>query len=129
MYIFISHTNPDPLYKQITDQIKNAIASGQLKEGEALPSIRGLAKELKTSVITIKRAYSDLENEGYIITRPGLGSFVASISKERLKDEKLKEIEAKLKSITEDAKKYGIKIDDIINILKELEGWYLWKIF
>ena len=81
MFIVISPLNPEPMYKQVTDQVKDAIAAGTLKLEDKLPSIREMSKELKISMITIKRAYSDLESEGYIFTRPGLGSFVAGIGK------------------------------------------------
>lgn len=120
MFITLSNTNPDPLYKQVKDQIVHAIVTGELKEDELLPSIRTMANELKISVITVKRAYADLENEGYIVTRPGLGSFVTPINKDNLRDEKLKEIRERLKEITDEAKKYYIEIDDVIKMLKEI---------
>ena len=69
LFIVISPLNPDPMYRQITDQIKDAIAAGTLKPETKLPSIREISKELKISMITTKRAYADLENEGYILTR------------------------------------------------------------
>ncbi|MTI49636.1 GntR family transcriptional regulator [Sporosalibacterium faouarense] len=122
MFISISNNNPDPLYKQVKDQMKNAIITGELKEGDALPSIRGMANELKISVITIKRAYSELENEGYIITRRGLGSFVNDIRKDDLRREKMGEIKGRLESLLEDASKFDIDIKDIIKLLKEMEG-------
>ncbi len=121
MFITLSNTNPDPLYKQVKDQIINAIVTGDIKEDELLPSIRAMANELKISVITIKRAYADLENEGYIITRPGLGSFVTSINKESLRKEKNDEIREKLKEIVTEARKYYIETEDIIKILEDLE--------
>ena len=121
MFITLSNANPDPLYKQVKDQIVHAIVTGELKEDELLPSIRTMANELKISVITVKRAYADLENEGYIVTRPGLGSFVTPINKENLKDEKLKEIREKLKEIADEARKYYIEIDDVIKMLKEIK--------
>lgn len=121
MFITLSNANPDPLYKQVKDQIVHAIVTGDLKEDELLPSIRAMANELRISVITIKRAYADLENEGYIVTRPGLGSFVTPINKENLREEKLNEIRRKLKEIADEASRYYIEASDIINILKELE--------
>ena len=119
MFIVVSPLNPDPMYKQVTDQIKDAIASGLLKPAEKLPSIREMSKELKISMITIKRAYTDLENEGYIITRPGLGSYVANISKQTLRDEKLTEIRVDIAKILQSSQKFGISADDIIALLKE----------
>ena len=80
MHIQLSYSNPVPLYRQIVDQIKEKILSGELPPGTPLPSIRQLAEEAMTSVITTKRAYSELENEGIIVTRPGLGSFVANFT-------------------------------------------------
>jgi len=77
MELFISNTGQEPIYAQITRQIKQQILSGQLHEGDALPSIRLLAKELRISVITTKRAYEDLEAAGFIVTQPGRGSFVS----------------------------------------------------
>lgn len=121
MFITLSNTNPDPLYKQVKDQIIHAIVSGDIKENEILPSIRTMANELKISVITVKRAYADLENEGYIITRPGLGSFVAPINKKNLRGEKILEIEESLKDLVIEAEKYNIEIDDIIKILEKLK--------
>lgn len=109
------------MYKQVTDQIKDAIASETLKPGDKLPSIRELSLELKISIITTKRAYSDLENEGYIITRPGLGSYVADINKERLQEEKLTEISDTLLKIIKTAEKFNITQDDIFALIKEIE--------
>ncbi len=79
MFVALSPTHPDPMYKQVTDQIKDAIASGDLKPNERLPSVRELSEALNVSAITVKRAYQDLETEGYILTRAGLGSFVAQL--------------------------------------------------
>ena len=77
MNIIISNSDPRPIYEQVGEAIRAAIVSGELAAGEALPSIRGLAKDLRISVITTKRAFEDLEREGYIETVPGKGSFVA----------------------------------------------------
>lgn len=122
MFISISNNNPDPLYKQVKDQIKNAIITGEIKDEEPLPSIRGMAKELNISVITIKRAYQELESEGYILTRRGLGSFVCKISKTGLREEKMKDLREKLENIVDEATRYEIDIQDIIKLLKELGG-------
>jgi GntR family transcriptional regulator len=118
MFIVISPLNPDPMYKQVTDQIKDSIASGTLKPETKLPSIREMAKELKISMITIKRAYADLENEGYILTRSGLGSFVADINRDRLREEKLAEIRSELKKILSTAARYDISADDIFATIR-----------
>jgi GntR family transcriptional regulator len=109
------------MYKQVTDQMKDAIARGTLKPGDKLPSIRELSLELKISIITTKRAYSDLENEGYIITRPGLGSFVADINKEKLREEKLAEITDRITTILKTSEKFDIQRDDIFVLVKDIE--------
>ena len=97
--IFISNTSGQPIYDQIYSQIKGLIISGQLGEGEALPSIRGLAKELRISVITTKRAYYELEREGFIYTVAGKGCFVAQKNVEMLREENLKKIEGLMQQI------------------------------
>ena len=97
--IFISNTSGQPIYDQIYSQIKGLIISGQLGEGEALPSIRGLAKELRISVITTKRAYDELEREGFIYTVAGKRCFVAQKNVEMLREENLKKIEGLMQQI------------------------------
>ncbi|SQC23862.1 GntR family transcriptional regulator [Clostridium perfringens] len=94
--IVVSNTSGVPIYEQIAKAIKNEILSGDLKENSALPSIRSLASELRVSVITTKRAYEELERDGFIYTLPGKGSYVAEQNKELLMEEKLREIEEKL---------------------------------
>ena len=121
MFIVLSPSNPDPMYKQVTDQIKNAIASGDLKPGDKLPSIRELSDGLKISAITIKRAYLDLEKEGFILTRAGLGSFVAEIDKEKLRQEKLAEFKAALKQILATGAKFGVNADDVARLVREIQ--------
>lgn len=119
MFIVVSPQNPDPMYKQVTDQIKNAIAGGMIKPEDKLPSIREMTRELGISEITIKRAYADLENEGYILTRSGLGSFVADIDKDNLRQEKLSEIRTELLKILKSGEKFNISTDDIIAIVEQ----------
>ncbi len=109
------------MYKQVTDQIKDSIADRTLKPGDRLPSIREISLELKISIITTKRAYSDLENQGYIITRPGLGSFVADIDSDKLREEKLAEISDSLIKILKTAEKFDITQEDIFALIKEIE--------
>ena len=121
MFIVVSPLNPDPMYKQVTDQIKDAIATKMLKPETKLPSIREMSKELKISIITIKRAYADLEKEGYIITRSGMGSFVADVKTEQLRLEKLSEIKADLKKILKSGEKYNVSAGDVIKIIKEMK--------
>lgn len=101
MDVIISNANSQPIYEQIFTQIKNNIISGRLKEGDALPSIRVLAKDLRISVITTKRAYDELERAGYIYTVAAKGCFVAEKNVEVMREERLKEIEEHLKKVTE----------------------------
>lgn len=120
MFIALSPSNPDPMYKQVTDQIKNAVAAGDLRPNDKLPSIRELAEALKISIITIKRAYVDLESEGYILTRAGLGSFVADVDRERLRKEKLAEFKTTLKGMLATGAKFGVNADDIARLIREI---------
>lgn len=99
MQLYIDNRSGAPIYDQIYSQIKDAILSGQVTEGEALPSIRALAKDLRISVITTKRAYDELENEGFIYTLPGKGCFVAERSTELLREENLRKIESHMQEI------------------------------
>lgn len=99
MQLYIDNRSGAPIYDQIYSQIKDAILSGQVTEGEALPSIRALAKDLRISVITTKRAYEELESEGFIYTLPGKGCFVAERSTELLREENLKKIEEHMQEV------------------------------
>lgn len=99
MQLYIDNRSGAPIYDQIYSQIKDAILSGQVAEGEALPSIRALAKDLRISVITTKRAYDELESEGFIYTLPGKGCFVAERSTELLREENLKKIEGHMQEV------------------------------
>ena len=117
MKIVISNASPDPIYEQITRQIKSQIISNDLKEGESLPSIRKLAKELQISVITTKRAYEELEKEGFIDTVSGKGSFVAAQNKEFLREKKMKIVEEKLSEAVSEARTLGISIKDLRQML------------
>lgn len=120
MNIIISNSGDKPIYEQITDQIKNLIMSGQLKEGTPLPSMRTLAKELRISVITTKRAYEDLERDGFITTMVGKGSFVRAADTRLVREERLKEIEALLAKAVSVADSAGIEqseVEEILHIL------------
>ena len=121
MFLVISPQNPDPLYKQVMDQLKDAVAGGSLKPGERLPSIREMAKELNISEITIKRAYTDLEAEGFIYTRAGLGSFVADLNQDRLRQDKLRQIQEELRRVLVAARRFGIKPDEVASLLEGLK--------
>lgn len=122
MFVVLSPTHPDPMYKQVTDQIKDAVAAGDLKPNDRLPSVRELAEALNVSAITIKRAYQDLETEGYILTRAGLGSFVASVERDALRGRKLAEVEEELRRLVRSSAKFGISASDIARLARQLEG-------
>jgi GntR family transcriptional regulator len=122
MRIIISNSSNQPIYEQISKQIKSMIIKGELEEGEMLPSIRGLARDLQISVITTKRAYDELEKEGFIETMQGKGSFVASQNKELMKERKLKVIEEKLIEVVKISKMLGISYGEIEEMLKILFG-------
>lgn len=118
--INISNTSTIPLYEQIQTQIKSQILNGNLKSGEGLPSIRNLAKELKVSIITTKRAYEELEKEGFIETVTGKGTFVSKQNTERLKEITLYDIENKLEEIIKQAKVVGVTLEEGIEIFKSI---------
>ena len=118
MKLLINNKNGQPIYDQIYLQIKNQIISGALEEDEALPSIRNLAKDLHISVITTKRAYDELEREGFIYTVAGKGCFVASKNTELLREENLKKIEDYMQKITEIAGSCNLGTDELIEMLK-----------
>ncbi|HOQ37852.1 MAG TPA: GntR family transcriptional regulator [Acetivibrio sp.] len=120
MDIVISNSSEKPIYEQITTQIKDAIIKGVLKEAEILPSIRSLAKELKISVITTKRAYDELEREGFITTVPGKGTFVAAQNKDLLRESRIRIVEEKLIEAVEAAKSIGLSLDELQEMLKLL---------
>lgn len=120
MEIIISNTNKKPIYEQIASQIKNMIITGELDEGDALPSMRLLAKELRISVITTKRAYEELERDGFIETVTGRGSFVASKNIEFIREEHLRRAEEYLLKSVDIAKSGGITLEELIEILSTL---------
>ena len=117
MDIIIRNTGEVPIYDQITRQIKGHILSGTLAEGEALPSMRALARDLRISVITTKRAYEELERDGFITTVAGKGSFVAAQNLELAREGSLREIEEHLQSAAELARHIGLTAGDLKNML------------
>lgn len=118
MDIIISNSSDKPIYEQITAQIKNLIIGGKLSEGEVLPSMRYLAKELRISVITTKRAYEDLEREGFIETVVGKGSYVAARNIELIKEQQLKVIEEHLQKAVDTAKSSGVSHKELGEMLQ-----------
>ena len=124
MDIIISNTGGQPIYEQICRQIKGAIAAGKLRPGEPLPSIRALARDLRISVITTKRAYEELEREGFITTVPGKGCFVAPRNLELVRENALRQVEEHLQRAVDAAKMGGIARDEVrqtLDILYEEE--------
>lgn len=120
MNIIISNSSGKPIYEQITSQIKQQILSGQLQPHDALPSMRFLAKELRISVITTKRAYEDLEKDGFIYTVVGKGSFVADANHELLREEQLKKIEEHLEQAVEIASQSNVSREEVAEMLQML---------
>lgn len=117
MNIIISNSSQDPIYQQIITRIKNLIIIGELTEGYPLPSIRNLAKELQISVITTKRAYEELERDGFIETVAGKGSFVSAKNKEFLREKRLRDIEEKLVDAISAAKSIDISLNQLIEMV------------
>ncbi|MEE1242519.1 GntR family transcriptional regulator [Frisingicoccus sp.] len=118
MNIIISNSGDQPIYEQITNQIKDKIMRGELKGGDALPSMRTLAKDLHISVITTKRAYEELERSGFIHTVVGRGSFVADANMEVMKEEQYRKVEAILTEGVRLAKQSGITCDELEDIVR-----------
>ena len=122
MDIIIRNSGGVPIYDQITRQMKGLILRGELKEGEALPSMRLLAKELRISVITTKRAYEELEREGFLTTVPGKGCFVAPQDPELAREETLRRVEEHLTRAVEAAKSGGVTLEEMKDTLNILYG-------
>lgn len=120
MNIILSNSSEKPIYEQITTQIKAMILSGALAEGDALPSMRLLAKELRISVITTKRAYEELEREGFIETVPGKGSFVAGGNQELMREEQLRITEDYLSKAIESARTCSLSLSQLQEMLSLL---------
>jgi len=117
MNIIISNSSSDPIYEQIYKQIKQQIMRGELQAGEILPSIRLLAKELQISVITTKRAYEELERDGFIATVGGKGSFVAEQNVELLLERKRQFIEDKIAQLVAEGKTLNISLEEMLEML------------
>ena len=117
MNIFINNKSGTPIYDQIYSQVKTHIIGGELKENDMLPSIRGLAKDLKISFITTKRAYDELEKQGFIYTIPAKGCFVAARNVELIKEENLKKIEQNIEEIVQLAAACNLSRDDILSMI------------
>ena len=120
MDIIISNSSSSPMYEQITRQIKDHILQGELKAGDALPSMRVLAKELRISLITTKRAYEELERDGFIETVPGKGCFVSEKNTEFLREEQLRQVEGFLQQAADAARRCGLSLNELREMLEIL---------
>ena len=118
MDIVISPSSGKPIYEQLEEQIKNLILARKLKPGDPLPSMRDLAKDLNISLITTKRAYEDLESQGFIVSMVGKGSFVSDANMEFLSEYKYQEIESLLRKVVEQSKLCDVNFDEIVEILR-----------
>lgn len=124
MKILISNASDSPLYQQIKDQIKDAILKGELAAGDALPSIRAFANDIKVSVLTVRRVYDDLEQEGFVTSQVGIGTFVSAGNVELLRDSRRRAVEEKMQDMIQTAKSLGIgkeELSQMMDILYEEE--------
>ncbi len=113
MNIIINHSSAEPIYEQINDRIKLLIRRGELKEGDMLPSVRTLSKELRISALTVKKAYDSLEADGFVITSHGKGTFVSAVNSELLLEEQKKEVEAELFEAVRKGRRIGLSDSEI----------------
>lgn len=120
MDIILSNSSGKPIYEQIADQVKEQILAGALSAGDALPSMRVLAKELRISVITTKRAYEELERDGFLDNVPGKGCFVAPQNRELLREAQLRRVEEKLTQAIEEARRGAVSLEELKEMLTEL---------
>ena len=123
MRIIINHSSMTPIYEQIVEQVKTLIRNEKLKENDNLPSVRSRAKALKISALTVKKAYDNLESEGFTVTVHGKGTYVAATNPELLLEEQKKELEADLEQAIQKGRRYGIRDEDIKSLFELiLEG-------
>ena len=124
MKILISNTSDSPLYQQIKDQIKDAILKEELVEGDPLPSIRAFANDLKVSVLTIRRVYEELEQEGFVVSQVGIGTFVSTSNIELLRDSKRRLVEEKMQDMIETAKSLNITKEELNTMMDILRLYH-----
>lgn len=123
MKVIINASSMVPIYEQVVEQIKTLIRKGELKENDVLPSVRTLSKELKISALTVKKAYDNLESEGFTVTVHGKGTYVAAANPELLLEEQMKELESDLDKAIQKGRRFGISDDDIKSLFELiLEG-------
>ena len=120
MDIILSNSSGKPIYEQIADQVKEQIMTGSLSAGDALPSMRLLAKELRISVITTKRAYEELERDGFLENVPGKGCFVAPQNRELMREAQLRRVEERLSQAVDEARKGGFSLEELQEMLNIL---------
>lgn len=120
MNILISTTVHTPIYEQIVNQIRDAVVKGELAEGEGIPSIRVLARDLQVSVITTKRAYEELEREGVIESIPGRGFYICRQNNDHLREKQMMNLEKQFSSLILESKSAGMGLEDIIEMIKVL---------
>ena len=126
MHIILNNSSMIPIYEQIVDQVKNQIVSGEISENEALPSVRALSAELKISALTVKKSYDRLEEEGFVVTVHGKGTFVAATDKELAVEARRKAVEDDFTNAIDKAKAVGMTADEIreiVEIILEDETW------
>jgi len=116
--ILLSQTSKTPLYLQIKEQIKEQIMKGILKEGDPLPSMRELAKDLRVSVITTKRAYEELEQEGFLVSTVGRGTFVAGQQTHVLREWRIRELENQLENLVSEGKRIGLSEQELVDMVR-----------
>lgn len=122
MNIIINNSSMQPIYEQIVDQIKADILKGNLSQGDPLPSVRTLSKDLRISALTVKKAYDALEQEGFVVTVHGKGSFVSGVNQNLILEEQRKEVEYDLENTIRKAKSCGMSTEEIIQLCKILLG-------
>lgn len=122
MDIIINNSSMQPIYEQIVWQIKESILKGNLGQGEALPSVRSLSKDLRISALTVKKAYDALEQEGFVVTVHGKGSFVSGINQNLLLEEQRKEVERDLEEVIRKAKRCGMNLEELLQLCRILTG-------
>lgn len=122
MHLSVSLTSGEPIYLQVKEQIKNQILAGQLQDGELLPSIRNLAQSLKISVITTKRAYDELEQEGLVTSVSGKGTFVSGKNKESIREIKYRDLEEQIRLAIQESRNLGLSRQDFLQLVTILYG-------
>lgn len=125
MHIIVNSSSMIPIYEQIMDQIKTAVLAGELKEGDGLPSVRGLSKDLKISALTVKKAYDNLEQDGFTVTVHGKGTFVAAVNPQLLREENQKDVEEDLERVIQKAGGCGMTQEELRSLFEIImEGYY-----